>query len=189
MVVAFACGSAGDVTQVLPKGVTALPQIVSIDSLSLKPDLGVVIYRGQTFTGTGLERYPNDVIAAETNYVDGKKHGRATKYFEDGSLSYEAHYAMGKLDSISKSWWRNGHRRSEANFVAGVAEGLQREWYTSGAPFKSLNLLAGREEGLQQSWRENGKLYSNYVARDNRIYGLKRANLCFSLEDQIVQYD
>ncbi len=39
---------------------------------------------------------------------------------------------------------------------------------------------------MQRSWRENGQLYNNYEARDGRTFGLKRANLCFSLDDEEV---
>ncbi len=34
---------------------------------------------------------------------------------------------------------------------------------------------------------ENGKLYANYEAIDGRVYGLKRANLCFDLNDETIQ--
>ena len=64
---------------------------------------------------------------------------------------------------------------------------MQWEWYQSGSTFKKINLVDGREEGLQQSWRENGKLYSNYEAKNGRIFGLKRANLCYQLKDETLQ--
>lgn len=41
-------------------------------------------------------------------------------------------------------------------------------------------------DGLQRAWRENGELYANYEARDGRIYGLKRANPCFDLEEERI---
>ena len=34
---------------------------------------------------------------------------------------------------------------------------------------------------------QNGKIYNNYEAKNGRIFGLKRASLCFQLEDEIVQ--
>ncbi len=61
------------------------------------------------------------------------------------------------------------------------------QWYKGGAKFKELNLVNGREEGLQKAWRENGKIYNNYEAKNGRIFGLKRSNLCYKLEDEEVQ--
>ena len=45
----------------------------------------------------------------------------------------------------------------------------------------------GREEGLQQGFRKNGVVYANYEARDGRFYGLKKAKLCYGLEDENIK--
>jgi antitoxin component YwqK of YwqJK toxin-antitoxin module len=50
-----------------------------------------------------------------------------------------------------------------------------------------MAIVNGQEEGMQKAWRENGKIYNNYEAKNGRIFGLKRASLCFQLEDEIVQ--
>ncbi|MFK7981436.1 MAG: toxin-antitoxin system YwqK family antitoxin, partial [Saprospiraceae bacterium] len=70
----------------------------------------------------------------------------------------------------------------------GIGNGEQKEYYKSGAKFKLKHLINGKEEGIQQSWRENGKIYNNYEAKNGRIFGLKRASLCYELEEEIVQY-
>ena len=78
--------------------------------------------------------------------------------------------------------------RSESAFNEGIAHGTQRQWYKSGVLFKEINLAMGKEEGMQKAWRENGKIYNNYEARNGRIYGLKRASLCYELDNEEVQY-
>ena len=45
----------------------------------------------------------------------------------------------------------------------------------------------GKEEGIQQAFRKNGDLFANYEAREGRIFGLKKAALCFGLEDEKIQ--
>ena len=45
----------------------------------------------------------------------------------------------------------------------------------------------GREEGIQQAYRKNGALYANYEAKKGRIFGLKKASLCFELEGQKIK--
>lgn len=158
------------------------------DSLKLSPNEGLVYFDGQIFSGLAKSFYPNGSVAETIQYEMGKKQDLYKKYFEDGGLSFVAQYNEGKKHGISKSWWSNGNLRSEANFQNGKPHGLQKQWYKSGAKFKVLNLVNGLEEGRQQSWRENGKVYSNYEAINGRIFGLKRANLCYKLDEEEVQY-
>lgn len=155
--------------------------------LQLIPAKGLVFYKNEPFTGTSLEHYKNGQMAVSIDYLNGKKEGFYKKWFGDGQLSFESQYVVGRKDGESKSWWKNGHLRSVANFENGVAQGQQKQWYKSGAKFKVIQLVDGKEKGLQQSWRENGKIYNNYEAKNGRIFGLKRANLCYALDDEVIQ--
>ncbi|MFK7932543.1 MAG: toxin-antitoxin system YwqK family antitoxin [Saprospiraceae bacterium] len=163
-------------------------QNITADSLALRPNLGLVFYQNLPFTGTSVAHYPNGQVAETVDYQAGKKYGAVTKWFVDGTKSYAAEYQIGKLHGKSYTWWRNGNQRTDSNYQNGVAEGEQLQWYKSGALFKKQRLVAGKEVGLQQSWRANGKIYNNYEARNGRIFGLKRANLCYELDNEVVQY-
>ena len=39
---------------------------------------------------------------------------------------------------------------------------------------------------MQKAWLKNGKLYVNYEAKNGRIFGMRRANACYKLEDEII---
>lgn len=162
--------------------------IVDKTALWLKANQGLVFYKDEPFTGVSVEGYPNRQTAESITYQAGKRHGLREKWFNDGTLSYSSNYQNGKLEGEAKSWWRNGNLRSLYIYQNGIANGLQQEWYISGAKFKFRHLADGKEAGMQQSWRENGKIYNNYEAKNGRIFGLKRANLCFQLEDEAVVY-
>ncbi len=162
---------------------------VHVDSLQLIPTEGLVYFKNKPFTGTSTSSFANGSSATSTDYLDGKKHGVYLKWFPIGALSYQSHYYLGKQHGSTKSWWSNGQLRSQSHFEEGLVHGTQTQWYKSGAMFKELNYTYGKEEGMQKAWRENGKIYSNYEARDNRIFGLKRSNLCFELSDEEVQYN
>ena len=161
---------------------------ISEDSLKLDPQKGLVFYKGEPFTGTSVGLYPNGKNKVSIDFLKGKKQGFYRKWFEGGLLSFESEYVNGKKNGANKTWWRNGNLRSESYSVNGVSHGEQKQWYKSGAKFKVINIVKGKEEGLQQSWRENGKIYNNYEAKDGRIFGLKRASLCYELDDEIIQY-
>ena len=160
---------------------------VSKSELVLKPNIGLVYYQDKPFTGISILNYQNGNKAESVQYINGKRDGALKKWFETGLLSFQSYYVDGKLEKTSKSWWFNGNLRSESHFKNGIANGIQKQWYKSGEIFKQMTIVDGKEEGMQKAWRRNGKIYNNYEAKNGRIFGLKRANLCFQLEEEIVQ--
>jgi antitoxin component YwqK of YwqJK toxin-antitoxin module len=159
---------------------------INENNLSLHPDEGLMYLGISPFSGAGISYYAHGQMAKRTEYVNGKRSGLLQKWFEDGSIAFEANYQENKLNGPVRSWWSNGNMRSSGNFLKGKPHGLQQQWYNSGVKFKEMNLVDGKEGGMQQAWRENGKIYVNYEAKNGRIYGLKRANLCFELGDETV---
>ncbi|WP_452229887.1 toxin-antitoxin system YwqK family antitoxin [Lacinutrix sp. MEBiC02404] len=164
----------------------SLPE-VSKSALMLKPNIGLVYYQDTPFTGISVLSYPNGNMAESIPYKNGKKDGTLKKWFENETLSFEAFYKNGKLEETATSWWLNGNIRSESHYKNGIANGIQKQWYKTGELFKQMTIVNGKEEGMQKAWRRNGKIYNNYEAKNGRIFGLKRANLCFQLEEEIVQ--
>ncbi len=168
---------------------TEIPDTVQVSSLVLRAGEGLFYYKGKAFSGIAAEYDLNGNMLSSESFINGKRSGKWIKYYPDGSKSFEANYINGKKEGVALAWWSNGNLKSKSNFTNGVANGRQEQWYRSGARFKVFNLEDGLEVGLQQSWRENGKLYNNYEARNGRIFGLKRAKLCYTLDDEVVQYN
>lgn len=162
-------------------------KIISLDSLTLVKETGYSYYQSKLFTGTAISYYRDTFKTVSIEYNDGKRHGLYKKWFKSGLLSFESHYTYGKRNGLTRTWWENGNLRSESNYDDGVLNGIQTQWYMNGSKFKTSNLNMGKEQGIQQSWRENGKLYNNYEAKNGRIYGLKRAALCYELDDEQIQ--
>lgn len=160
--------------------------IVNKDSLVLNGNLGVWSYKSEPFYGYAVKFYSNDSIKEKTGFVKGKKQGVYNVWFENGVLKLESYYDQNVLQGIYKSWWNNGVLASESNYVDGRKQGLERKWFDNGNVSKRRNLLDGRENGLQQAWLDNGKLYVNYEAKNGRIFGMRRANSCYKLEDEVV---
>lgn len=185
-----ACGNVSTEEFAAIEAASALAEQASVDSreLVLRPQEGLVYHQGQPFSGLSVRYYGDTSLAESIAYADGKKHGILRRWFPENGMSQEAHYLHGKRSGISKTWWENGKLRSESRFVKGKPQGVQKQWYLSGAPFKEQHLVDGSEEGMQRAWRENGALYVNYEARNGRIFGLKKAGLCYEIEDEMVQY-
>ena len=162
--------------------------LLVVEKSTLNRDLktGIMLYNNLAFTGKAQLFYRTNSLAEETFYVNGIKHGLRLKWFPNGNQSFSGNYQNGRRDGEVKSWWNNGQLRTLAFYKKGVATGTQKEWYKSGQLFKKYTLIDGQEAGLQQAWRENGQLYNNYVAKAGKIYGLKRSNLCFKLQNEQI---
>lgn len=166
---------------------------IQIDTLQvLKNDLvlnqveGIWYYNSTPFNGFSVTYYPNGNLKEKRGYYNGKRQGVARQWYENGKLRIESFYNNNRLDSVYKSWWHNEVPSKKSHFVRGVQQGEEKQWYPNGQLAKLRHLVDGKEEGLQKGWLENGKLYVNYEAKNGRIFGMRRANACYKLEDEIV---
>lgn len=160
---------------------------VNKDKLILNQLEGRWCYNDVPFNGYAVDYHENGVKAASISYYDGKKEGVAKKWFPTNALQKESYYNANKLVGTVISWWPNGLVSSEAHYKMGVRHGIQKIWYANSQLARQTTIVDGKEEGLQQAWLENGKIYVNYEAKNGRVFGLKKANLCYELEDEVVQ--
>ncbi|NND34704.1 MAG: hypothetical protein HKN76_19110 [Saprospiraceae bacterium] len=170
---------------------TSIPAIeIAKELLQLNAIEGMWYWNGAPFSGYAIDKYPNHILSERTGFLLGKKEGVSKKWHVDGTLKKQAIYRANRLHGIVSVWSPGPENTlvSESNFVEGVRHGLQRRWYTSGQIQRSVHLNMGLEEGLQQAWLENGKIYVNYEAKNGRTFGLKKANLCYELENENILF-
>lgn len=161
-------------------------KVVNKDSLILNGNTGVWSYKNEIYTGYAVRFHLNNSLKEKTSFFNGKKEGTYNVWFDNGVVKLESHYHQNVLEGTYKSWWNNGVLASEVTYEKGEKNGVERKWFYSGKLSKKRNLLNGKENGLQQAWLENGKLYVNYEAKNGRIFGMRRANSCYKLEDEKV---
>ncbi len=144
----------------------------------------------QLYSGYAVTHYPDGGLAEKIGFLNGRKQNQATHWFPDQHLKRIANYHHGKLHGVKKSWSPDGAHvlLSQLNYYLGKAHGEQIFWYPTGELYKKLHLNMGSEEGMQQAFRKNGELYANYEARKGRIFGLKKAALCYGLEEEKIKY-
>lgn len=162
------------------------PMEVSKKELVLNQNEGKWYLNGQPFYGYSVKRYPNGNVEERWGFYKGKREGIARRWSENGVLRVESYYNQNKLVGVYKTWWENGTIAEESYYVNGLKQGEEKQWYPSGQMSKLRQLVDGKEEGLQKAWLKNGKLYINYEAKNGRVFGMKRANLCYQLEDEVV---
>lgn len=143
---------------------------------------------GKVFSGYAVSYFPNSTLKSKFGILNGRKQNEATDWYPNGQIKQLAFYHKGKLHGEKKNWSADAqyHLISHLNYYLGKAHGQQKKWYPTGEIFKVLHLEMGKEEGIQQAFRKNGKLFANYEARNGRIFGLKRAALCYDLEEEVV---
>ncbi len=162
---------------------------VNTDSITIQTIGGKGLYKGELFTGYAAKFFENNQPAEKVFYLNGKKEGIAKYWFENGTIRKTKNFAHNRLNGRTIIYFENGQKASLRNYLNNKLDGIQEEWYENGKIFKRQNCIAGKEEGLQQAWTRNGKIFANYEARNGRIFGLKRTNLCVNVKDEIISLD
>ncbi|GAA3518582.1 hypothetical protein GCM10022393_35890 [Aquimarina addita] len=142
------------------------------------------------YSGFAVSYYPDNSLKEKFGILEGKKQNKYIQWYPDGHFKNVTNYQKGKLHGEKKIWSSDSTHLLLAhfNYQKGKAHGEQKKWYPTGELFKKLNLNQGKEEGIQQAFRKNGVVYANYEARNGRIFGLKKAALCYGLEEESAPY-
>ena len=164
---------------------------VTLDEVVFDAKISRWLLNSTPYSGYCISKYPNGQLAEKFGVIAGRKEGPSETWFVDGHLKSSASYTRGKLDGVKSNWSPDATHilLSKLNYQNGKGHGIQRKWYATGEPFMVLTLNMGKEEGLQKAFRKNGDLYANYEAKEGRIFGMKKAKLCFGIESEIVNYE
>jgi antitoxin component YwqK of YwqJK toxin-antitoxin module len=145
----------------------------------------------EPYSGYAVSYYSDSTLKEKIGILNGKTESQSLTFYEDGHLKQLSNYHNGKLHGEKKLWTSNTSHvlLSHLNYQFGKPHGEQKTWYPTGELHKILNMNMGKEDNIQQAFRKNGALYANYEAKEGRIFGLKKAALCFGLEDENIQYE
>ncbi|MBX2817459.1 MAG: membrane-binding protein [Saprospiraceae bacterium] len=167
------------------------------DTCTLKSDLhydrstSTWLKAEHSYSGYALDYHDNGRLRSSVGIHQGRRENVCIEWFGNGKIRSITHYRNGKLHGIKKTWSSDEPQNllSYTRYASGKAHGTHKIWYPSGEIFKILHYEHGIEKGLQQAFRKNGDLFANYEARDGRVYGLKRASLCFGLSSESIDYE
>lgn len=170
-------------------------EIVALEIPDTTIDLALLSFNRKTslwtlkdsvFSGYAVHKVENGNIIQKFGLLNGRKQNKATDWYPNGLVRSTTNYHKGKMHGKKRTWTSDSAHFliSDLNYYNGKVHGEQKKWYPTGELFLILNLEMGKEKGVQQAFRKNGDLYANYEARKGRIFGLKKAALCFGLEEQ-----
>ncbi|MET1260596.1 toxin-antitoxin system YwqK family antitoxin [Flagellimonas sp. DF-77] len=162
---------------------------VEESKLVYHPERSQWTWKDHPFSGYAVTYFPDGKPKTRFGVLDGKKQHHVLQWYPDGHLKSSMFYQQGRLHGTKKMWTSdpNHYLVAHYRYSNGRPHGVQFKWYPTGELFKIMNLHHGRESGLQQAFRKNGARYANYEARKGRIFGMKKAKLCYSLVEEQVK--
>ncbi|WP_308993042.1 hypothetical protein QLS71_011150 [Mariniflexile litorale] len=147
---------------------------------------GTWYLNNKPYNGYSLKFHANGGLEERLGFYQGKRQGVAKRWSENGILRVESFYHQNKLVGAYKVWWENGELAEASFYENGLKQGEEKQWHANGQLSKLRRLVDGNENGMQQAWLKNGTLYINYEAKNGRVFGLLRSNLCYQLENEVV---
>jgi len=94
----------------------------------------------------------------ETEYVNGKRHGREAAWHPDVSPRFLGGYADDEMHGTWTAWHANGHILSTREYDRGKLEGWLRTFHENGVLAEESYFADGLESGMNRGWHANGQL-------------------------------
>ena len=94
-----------------------------------------------------------EFVSADESWIEGKKHGKSSKWFSNGIKMYERNYKNGRWHGSVTRWWPNGQKMYVRGYTNGVRHGKEATWRSDGSPLSlpadgsapAIELSAGTE--------------------------------------------
>ncbi len=101
--------------------------------------------------------HPNGEVESKTPYVNGKKHGAATWWNEDGKKYLEQMWRDGKKHGLETWWYISGKKWQEIPRQAGERYGVKTSWWESGQKEREIYQFGSKDYAHIQ-WDESGNV-------------------------------
>ena len=138
------------------------PAPAEVDRAALVSIDGRLHQAGQPgpFSGWMIERYPKGALKSRSALVEGRLHGVAEGWHENGQLEVREFFDQGVSHGLRVRWYSDGQKMSETEIVHGVPHGLFRRWHENGALSEEIRMRDGQPDGLALSFHPDGSLKS-----------------------------
>jgi len=155
-------------------------EVVEVSDTAVRKN-GLLLVRGEPFTGILIEHFAEGGLKSRTCFAGGRQDGLSESWHANGRTNEVRQYRNGRKEGDNKGWWPNGKPRFEFHFRDGVYDGTCQEWYENGQLYRLNHFVAGEEVGAQRLWYDDGRVLANYVVKDGRRFGLTGAMGCYSV--------
>jgi antitoxin component YwqK of YwqJK toxin-antitoxin module len=111
----------------------------------------------------------NGLKVSEEFYLEGKINGKATVFFQDGSVSEVKNYRHGILDGLWEQYFNDGKLKLKASYLAGEKQGAYKTFYITGQLNLSGQYQNGHQDGTWTYLNEDGSLIKKEIYRNGRL--------------------
>ncbi len=141
-----------------------------------------VMYGAKAIVKNGNGQYRDYAIDGKTILIkgeirEGRRHGKWTTYFEDGTLSEEINYDNGTLTGRYLSKYVDGTNMYECTYKKGKVEGMCQWYHPNGQLSAEVEYKQGAKQGWQSFFAEDGQLIRKERWEDNRLLEVVVENL------------
>ena len=123
------------------------------------------------YTGEVKELHFNGRVKDLIQYKNGKKHGRSSRWCENGKREEEKQYKNGKLHGRSTRWYENGQKASENNYKDAKPHGLWALWSENGLRRTQKHYQDEKLHGRATRWYENGQKMEEKHYQKDKLHG------------------
>lgn len=101
--------------------------------------------------GTTLHKTKTERYCFRPNYA---KEGRWTHWYDSGQKKAETEYVNGKRHGVRVQWYENGNKKEESRWKDDKEDGLASFWDKEGRATESIEYRDGKKHGQYGSWEK-----------------------------------
>jgi antitoxin component YwqK of YwqJK toxin-antitoxin module len=183
----FSCNNRQENKSISKNYLNTIPNVfVTSKSPLLRNRNDTYYYNDSLFSGFLIEisELSKDTLSRES-FLNGKRSGMQQKWFAKSKIKEIRFYVDGKKNGLQTAYWENGNKKFEFVAIDDAYNGELREWTSEGHLIHQANFVNGQEEGPQKLWYDNGKIRANYIIRDGKRYGLLGTKNCVNVSDSV----
>lgn len=99
----------------------------------------------KAFSGTKKETFADGTLKVESHYIEGKKYGSYTSWYETGRMQKKGWMKNDKWHGTYQEWWSEGTLRVRGNYIEGMQNGPWRFFNKDGESLPTLYFDNGQE--------------------------------------------
>lgn len=172
------CGTDNDRT-VSKVSTVVIPQVYrQVNDTDFRKQQDTLYYHYHKYYGHVYEMSELGDTILLNGYWEGVEEGEQKKWYSNKQIKEKRYYVQGKKNGLHTGWWDNGNKKFEFTIIDDFNEGNFKEWNRDGLLIKDFNYRHGQEDGSEKLWWNDGTIRANYLVDKGKKYGLIGLKIC-----------
>jgi antitoxin component YwqK of YwqJK toxin-antitoxin module len=134
--------------------------------------LGLLMIFSSSCDRTEESYWPEGELKSKISYDrNGKMHGDATWFYQNGKPEAEAQYVHGELHGTMSRWLPNGNKVAEDHYRHGEMHGPSLEWDYKNQKVREQYYKDGKLHGKSSTWHTSGNLREMGEYYEGKLHG------------------